>query len=71
MSPAKACKVIMVCCWLHNKAVEFGYDLEDEKDKNQPELIREPRSDDTTERAKQSIGKAARAQIVKDFFGGL
>ena len=82
MTPDRACEVVYVCCWLHNKAVDFGYGA-DPKFLNpadqpaSPDLIfaRRPDNymigdadDEPNEQLRGIRGKAARTQLIYDYF---
>ena len=71
MAEAKACQVITVCCWLHNKAMDYGYELDldmDNADNQQPDEPQDPLVHTMTERQSSTKGKAARIRLIQHYF---
>ena len=71
MTPQKACQVIYVCCWLHNKALDYGYVMDLDSIDNEEEQDPLPRQHDdpiVTERQSVLKGKTARVQLIRSHF---
>ena len=72
MRPEKACKVIYVCFWLHNLAVESGLTVDefedDDDDTDDSDTEPEGHVIAPNERARHAAGKAARLALVHNNF---